>query len=117
MASQDDHPITVSGNPKEVSVLFEGRVIAKTSRALLLCEASYPAVNYISREDADMEFFEPSAHETLCPYKGTASYLTIRTPEGASENAVWSYEEPFEKVAEIKGYLAFYPDKVELVEE
>ena len=112
-----DHPITIARNPRRVRVRFGERVIADTQRALTLREAHYPAVQYIPREDADMSAFTPTAHHTHCPYKGDASYFTLSAGGRTAENAVWSYEQPFPAMKEIAGYLAFYPDRVDAIEE
>jgi uncharacterized protein (DUF427 family) len=112
-----DHPITISPNDKRVRVTFAGRVIADTARALTLKEASYKPVLYIPRADADMSLLTPTDHHTHCPYKGDASYFTIRGDGRNGENAVWSYERPFPAMAEIKDHLAFYPDRVDKIEE
>src|SRR5690242_7913133 len=96
-----DHPITIAANPKRVRVIWRGEVVAETSRALTLCEASYPPVQYIPREDARMDLLQRSEHLTHCPYKGDASYYSL--PGTGGENAVWSYEQPYPAMAEIKG--------------
>jgi uncharacterized protein (DUF427 family) len=108
-----DHPITITPFDGKVVVRAAGQVIAETTHALALKEASYPAVYYIPRLDADMKTLEPSEHETYCPYKGEASYFSLPTGE-AGRNGVWSYETPYNAVSEIKDHLAFYPDKVEI---
>jgi uncharacterized protein (DUF427 family) len=112
-----EHPITIEPNPNRVRVLFSGRVIADTTRALTLREASLPPVQYIPREDAVMSLLERTAHKTHCPYKGDAAYYSIRAAGRGAENAVWTYEEPYPGVAAIKGHLAFYPDRVDRIEE
>ena len=112
-----DHPITITPNPRRVRVSFGGRVVAETSRALTLKEASYPAVQYVPREDVDMSLFARTDHGTHCPYKGDASYYSLKVDGRTAENAVWSYEEPFPAMADIKGYLAFYPNRVDKIEE
>jgi len=112
-----DHPITISRNGRRVRVRFAGRTIADTTRALTLKEAHYPPVHYIPRADADMSAFTRTAHHTHCPYKGDASYFTLAADGRSAENAVWSYEQPFPAVAEIKEYLAFYPNRVDAIEE
>jgi uncharacterized protein (DUF427 family) len=112
-----DHPITVTPNPKRVRVLFAGEVIAETDRALTLQEARYPPVHYIPREDARMTRFLRTSHATHCPYKGDASYFTLAVGDRHAANAVWSYEHPFPAVAAIAGHLAFYPDRVDAIEE
>jgi uncharacterized protein (DUF427 family) len=112
-----DHPIVISHSGKRVRVTFAGKTIADTTRALSLAEASYPPVFYIPRADADIAMLSRTAHHTHCPYKGDASYFTISAGGKTAENAVWSYEQPFPAVAEIKEYLAFYPNRVDGIEE
>lgn len=106
-----DHPITVVKNPDRVVVKVGDRVIADTRDALSLQEANYPAVQYIPRADVDLTQLERTDHETYCPYKGDASYYTL-LPDAV--NAVWTYEEPYEAVADIRDHVAFYPDKVSI---
>ena len=112
-----DHPIAIEPNPKRVLVSLAGRVIADTSEALTLREASYPAVQYIPRKDVDMALLERTQHHTYCPYKGNCDYYSIPIGGERLKNAVWTYEAPFAAVARIKDHLAFYPDRVEMVEE
>ena len=111
-----DHPITVTSTKGRVQVKFGGRVIADSTRALTLQESSYPPVQYLPREDAQMAFFESTAHKTHCPYKGDASYFSLKAGDNRAENAVWSYIEPYPAVEGIAGHLAFYPDRVDSIE-
>jgi uncharacterized protein (DUF427 family) len=111
-----DHPIAIKPAPQRVRVIFNGEVVADTKRALLLQEAAYKPVFYIPREDAQMASFQRTAHSTVCPYKGDASYYTIKVGDRVAENAIWSYETPYSAVAEIAGHLAFYPDRVDAIE-
>jgi uncharacterized protein (DUF427 family) len=117
MDRSKDNPITIEANPKRVRVLFNGRVVADTTRALALKETGLPPVQYIPREDAEMSLLERTAHKSHCGYKGDAAYYTIRVDERTAENAVWTYEDPYPAVAAIKGCLAFYPDRVDRIEE
>jgi uncharacterized protein (DUF427 family) len=82
---------------------------------LTLREASYAAVEYIPRRDVDMTALTRSEHQTYCPYKGDASYFSIPAGGDRSINAVWTYESPFEATAQIRDYLAFYPDRVDQI--
>lgn len=111
-----DHPIAIAPNPKRVRVLLGGKVVADSTRALTLQEAKYPPVQYIPRADADMSLYRRTEHSTHCPYKGDASYYTLHVDGREAKNAVWSYEQPFPAMAEIKEYLAFYPDRVDKIE-
>jgi uncharacterized protein (DUF427 family) len=108
-----DHPITIDTNPSRVVVTIGGKIIADTSDALTLREASYPPVQYIPRRDVDMAALTRSEHTTYCPYKGDASYYSIPAGGDRATNAVWTYETPFEAMAQIKDYVAFYPDRVD----
>lgn len=112
-----DHPITITPNAKRVRVTFGGQVVADTTHALSLKEAGYPVVLYIPRADAKMGLLKKTDHATHCPYKGDASYFSIAADGKTAENAVWSYEQPFPAMAEIKDYLAFYPNRVDKIEE
>jgi uncharacterized protein (DUF427 family) len=111
-----DHPIAITANPKRIRVTVDGVVIADTTHALTLKEASYPAVQYVPRGDAKMEFLKRSDRVTHCPYKGDANYFSILANGKAIENAIWTYEAPFPAMTEISGHLAFYPDRVKIEE-
>ena len=112
-----DHPIGVAPNGKRVRVTFAGRVVADTMRALTLQETTYKPVHYIPREDADMTLLVRTTHQTYCPYKGDASYYSIKVGDKTAENAIWTYEQAYPAVAEIEGHLAFYRDRVDAIEE
>ena len=90
-----DHPIAITANPKRVRVSADGVVIADTTRALTLKEASYPAVQYVPREDANMALLARTERTTHCPYKGDASYYSINANGKSIENSIWTYETPF----------------------
>jgi uncharacterized protein (DUF427 family) len=110
-----DHPITIEPNPARVVVSAAGRVLLDSRGALTLREAAYPPVQYLPREDVDMTLLARSEHTSYCPYKGECSYYSIPLGGERSVNAVWSYEAPYAAVAAIKGYLAFYRDRVDSI--
>jgi uncharacterized protein (DUF427 family) len=112
-----DPEITIAPNPNRVVVRLGGRVIADSTRALVMRARATPPDQYIPREDVDMAALTRTSHVTHCPYKGDASYWTIHSGDRVIENAVWSYESPYQRVAQIKGYLAFYADRVDAIEE
>jgi len=112
-----DHPITVERNPSRVVVTLGGKVIADTTDALTLREAGHRPVHYIPRKDVDMAALTRSQHSTYCPYKGDASYYSIPAGGARSVNAIWTYEDPYEAVAAIRDHLAFYPDRVDTIDE
>jgi uncharacterized protein (DUF427 family) len=111
-----DHPISIARNANRVRVSFGGAVIANTTRALTLREAGYAPVHYIPRADVAMSRLKPTAHASYCPYKGDANYFSIVAGRKTAENAVWSYERPYPAMSEIKGYFAFYPNRVDAIE-
>ena len=112
-----DHPISIQPNPARVVVSVAGRVIAETCNALKLREADYPPVQYIPRADVDCSRLERTDHATYCPYKGDCKYLSISAGGKKSVNAVWTYENPYPAVAQIKGHVAFYPNRIDEIAE
>jgi uncharacterized protein (DUF427 family) len=112
-----DHLITIERNPHRVRVLVGGVIVAETTRALTLRESTLLPVQYIPREDAQMDLFERTEHKSHCPYKGDAAYYTVMAGGIVARNAAWTYEDPFPAMKEIAGRLAFYPERVEAIEE
>lgn len=112
-----DHPISISKNPHRIRVMLGGFIVAETTEALTLSEASLPPVHYIPRRDVHMDLMEPTERRTHCPYKGEASYFKATAGGLVRDNAAWSYETPHAPVGAIAGHLAFYPEKVDAIEE
>jgi uncharacterized protein (DUF427 family) len=112
-----DHPITIERSGNRIMVKVAGRIVADSRGALTLREASYAPVQYIPRRDVDMTLLERTDHATYCPYKGDCSYFSIPSGGDRSTNAVWTYVAPYEAVSPIKDHVAFYPDRVDAVEE
>jgi uncharacterized protein (DUF427 family) len=110
-----DHPITIEPADTRVVARVGAQVVADTTRALTLREANYPPVQYIPLEDVDPALLTDSATQTYCPYKGDASYYSITAADGTLTDAVWTYREPYDAVAEIAGHVAFYTDRVDIV--
>jgi uncharacterized protein (DUF427 family) len=109
-----DHHVKLKHEGKRVRVTFAGEIIADTAAAITLDESNHGPVFYIPRADVKMEHLAKTDHHSYCPYKGEASYFTIKGGRIA-ENAVWSYEQPYDEVTEIKDHLAFYPNKVDSI--
>jgi uncharacterized protein (DUF427 family) len=108
-----DHPISIQRDPARVVVSVAGRVVADTRNALTLREATYPPVQYIPADDVDFSQLERTDHVTYCPYKGYCNYYSIPAGGRKSVHAVWSYEDPYPPVVQIKGHVAFYPERVD----
>ncbi len=111
------HRITTKPAGVHVQVKFKGETIADTRDAVQLDEAMggsavAPIVYYIPRKDVRMDRLVRTSHQTYCPFKGNASYYSLRD---GPENAVWTYEQPYDEMLAIKDLLAFYPDKVDPV--
>jgi uncharacterized protein (DUF427 family) len=111
-----DHPITIEPAAKRWRARFGDHVIADTNDALILQEASYPAVVYFPRADVGMDYMARTEHSTHCPYKGDAAYYTLDMDGRIVENAVWTYEAPYPAMEAIAGRLAFYTNNVEVYE-
>lgn len=108
-----EHRVTVRPRREHAKVVFRGEVIAETNEAIMLEESGMPVVPYVPRADVKMDRLTKTDHHTRCPFKGEASYFSVAgAPDG--ENAVWSYEHPYDEVPEIAGYLAFYPNKFDV---
>lgn len=107
-----DYRITTQPAGVRVQVTFKGEVIADSRDAIRLEEGDYPAVYYVPRKDVKMERLSRTTHQTYCPYKGHASYFSLID---GPENAVWSYEQPYDEMLPIKDLLAFYPGKVDAI--
>ena len=111
------HRVTTQPSRAHVEVRYKGEVIADTRDAVELHESQSsshvlaPVVYYIPRKDVKMDRLAPTSHTTHCPFKGDASYFSLR---GGPENSVWSYEAPYDEMLAIKERLAFYPDKFEI---
>jgi uncharacterized protein (DUF427 family) len=111
-----EHRIATQPAGVRVRVTLKGEVIADTRDAVEMRETMEgsvlaPVVYYVPRKDVRMERLERTSHTTYCPFKGKASYFSLAN---GPENAVWSYEEPYDELAQIRELLAFYPDKVQI---
>jgi len=102
-------PPKVEDSEKHIKVVFNGVTIADTKRAKRVLETSHPPVYYIPPEDVRMEFLVPSPRATFCEWKGEASYFTVELQNRRAKNAAWCYQKPNERYAELKSYIAFYP--------
>src|SRR5262245_25151109 len=112
-----DHHIRTGRVGQQVQVTVGGEVIAATRQAIQMEEEMKgstvaPVVYYIPRQDVKMDRLVRTSHSSYCPFKGQASYYSLKD---GPENAVWTYEKPYDEVLSIKEHLAFYPDKVDSI--
>ncbi|SDT92830.1 DUF427 domain-containing protein [Stappia sp. ES.058] len=113
-AAHPDHAISLHPSTDLVRVSLYGAPVAESRRSIMVCETGYPDVHYLPREDVDIGRLAASDRTTYCPFKGTATYWTVTVPDGNADAAAWSYEIPFDEVTRLKGYIAFYADRVDV---
>lgn len=112
------HPITIEPTRGRVVVRVGDQVVADSRQALTLRESTYAAVQYIPMADVDQAMLRPTTTSTYCPFKGDASYYSVQTPDGSTaDDVIWTYEQPYEAVAEIAGHAAFYADRAQVTVE
>jgi uncharacterized protein (DUF427 family) len=106
-----EHTITIEPHGGHVMVEAGGKTIASSDDALVLKEHSYQPVIYIPFADIDFDALSPTATVTHCPFKGDASYWSVR---GGAKDAMWAYRHPYDEMAKIRDHGAFYPDRVRI---
>lgn len=106
-------PPRVEPTARRIRVIFNGQMLADTTRAFRVLETSHPPVYYIPPQDVTMAFLSPTSRRTFCEFKGAAVYWTITVGERRAENAAWSYPNPSPGYEAIKDYLAVYPGKMD----
>ena len=110
-----DYRIDIETCDKPVRVVFNGETIADSQHTLLLQEQDHAPVYYFPREDVHMDRLKPTTKTTVCPFKGEASHWSLTVGGRHIEVAAWGYEDPFDEVNKIKGYIAFYPEAGDLI--
>lgn len=118
--SRPNYKIDLVPENRRVRVEFAGTTIADSTATIRLEEAGHPPVHYFPRQDVRLDLMRPTEHHTRCPYKGEASYWTVEVADRGgdvrrSENAVWSYPEPYDEMTGIGGYLAFWNGRVDSI--
>jgi len=106
--------VDLEPNSGRVRATCGGVVIADSDRTLTVRETKHDPVVYFPRQDVSFDLLRRTDHETFCPFKGEASYWTLKAGESVEENVAWSYEDPFEQVEGLRDYVAFYSDRVKL---
>src|SRR5262245_3795322 len=111
-----NHRVDIETSTAHVRVEFNGEVVADTRRPLLVLESRHDPVYYVPRQDVKMAHLVATTHTSYCPFKGHARYWSIKVGQRSSENAVWAYDEPYDEAQQLRGYVAFYPDRVDRIE-
>ncbi|MFG2888806.1 DUF427 domain-containing protein [Streptomyces sp. NPDC048248] len=105
MAAGRGHRIEITQGTDHLRIEIEGRLLAESSRPLLLTETGYPVRYYLPPQDVRTELLTPSETHTFCPFKGTASYWSLA---GGPQDIAWAYPEPHPEVAQIKDHFCFH---------
>ena len=108
------HTVTTAQSNDHVEIRVDGEVIAKSDRPVVLDETGLPRRYYLPRDDVRMDLFRTTTFQTVCPFKGDASYLPLDLNGQSHDGIVWSYDHPIHGAAEIKDLLCFSPDRVEM---
>jgi uncharacterized protein (DUF427 family) len=108
------HTITITPAERHIEVSVGGQRLASSDRALRLDETGHSARYYIPREDVRTDLLQPTAHQTVCPFKGQASYWSAQVGGEVYQNLVWSYETPIPGAEQIAGLMCFYNERVDL---
>lgn len=116
-ARHPDHKVVITPHPKHVRVKLAGRIVAESERPLIVLETGHEPVIYIPRDDVAEQFLEPSDTHTHCPFKGDARYWSLNVDGAIARDAVWAYDAPYDEALPLRGHVAFYPDRVESIEE
>lgn len=109
----DGHQLTLHDDPRAVEVSIDGVVVASSTRTVVLGETGLPPRYYFPREDVRADLLEATPTETVCPFKGQASYWSVQTPAGEQRDVAWSYEVPLDSVAKIAGLICFYAERTD----
>lgn len=104
------HGIEITDEPRRVEVVVDGVTVASSTHAVTLQETGLPVRHYLPRDDVQMEYLEPTRTETVCPFKGQASYWTVRVGASEHRDLAWSYETPIEGVERLAGLVCFYAE-------
>jgi uncharacterized protein (DUF427 family) len=110
-----DYGIETTRPDRRYRVEFAGEVIADTEAPLLLQESRHRPVFYVPKDDVRLDLLEATDHQTYCPFKGNARYWTIKVGDREAENAVWAYDDPYDELPQIEGFVAFYGDRVDAI--
>ncbi|HEY1914316.1 MAG TPA: DUF427 domain-containing protein [Streptosporangiaceae bacterium] len=108
------HQITITPAGSRIEVSLNGERLASSDRAVVLDETGLRPRYYFPREDVRMDLLEPTSTETTCPFKGQASYWSVKAGGEVHEDLVWGYQDPIPQAAGVAGLVCFYDEKVNL---
>jgi uncharacterized protein (DUF427 family) len=115
-ANKPEHRVDLHPDQKHVRVMFGGAVVADSTATLRVEETGHGPVYYIPEKDMRLDLMQKTEHTTYCPFKGTASYWSVKVGDKVAENAIWGYESPYDETTALAGRYAFYGNRVDAVE-
>ena len=107
------HRLLLHPFPRRVRARFAGEVVLDSTRGALLHESNILPRFYVPLEDVRADLLERTDHATHCPFKGDASYWSVRVGDRVAENAVWTYEDPIADAAWLRGLVSIYPERMD----
>ena len=113
-AKHPDYRVDLEASDTPFKIEWEGVVIAESRSTLTVRETNLGPVTYCPMSDLDAGLLTKSSLTTFCPFKGEASYWSVKVGDQVLEDSIWGYEEPFDEVSGLKGYVAFYLDRFEV---
>lgn len=108
------HRVDITRSSRHVRVSRHGELLADSRRPMVLFETGLPPRFYLPPEDVRMELLTPTDTRTQCPYKGTATYWSVKAGDEVVADLVWSYADPIPDARKITGLLSFFNEKVDL---
>jgi uncharacterized protein (DUF427 family) len=109
----DGHRLSLHDEPRRVEVMIDDEVVASSTATVVLDETGLPPRYYFPRQDVQMNRLEPTPTETVCPFKGQASYWSVSGARGEHRDVAWGYEQPLDSVESIAGRICFYAERAE----
>ncbi len=110
-AKYPDYRVDLEASDTPFKLEWGGVVVAESHETLTVRETNLEPVTYCPMRGLDQDLLEQSALTTFCPFKGEASYWSVRVGDQVLEDAIWEYQDPFDEVSGLKGYVAFYLDR------
>lgn len=92
----------------------DGVMVADSSATIGMLETGLPVRHYFPRDDVRMDLLDPTTTETVCPFKGQASYWTLRIGDAEHRDLAWSYERPIDSAARLQDLICFYDERVDI---